>query len=199
MHEELRGHGFTVVTVALDKSPDDARPFIDAAKPAHPSLVDTEHRLADLYRIVNVPTVYWIDERGRIVRPADVAFGSDMFKDMTGIESAPHLEALRKWVKEGVAPFREDEARTLQPLPTAREQLARTEFALAWHLHKQGRGAAAERHFVAAGELAPHDFTIRRGSMPIRGKDPMGPEFFEMITEWQKRGEAYYRPLPARR
>ena len=28
MHAELQDYGFTVVTVALDKSPDDPRPFI---------------------------------------------------------------------------------------------------------------------------------------------------------------------------
>jgi hypothetical protein len=186
-----------VITVALDKCPDDARPFIEAAAPAHPSLIDTEHRVADLYRIVNVPTVVWIDERGRIVRPSDVAFGNDTFKDMHGIESAPHLNALRAWVKDGKLPFDAGTAKELQRLPTADEQLARTEFALAWYLHQAGKPEAAERHFVRAGELAPHDFTIRRGSMPIRGLDPMGLPFFEMYTEWAQAGKPYYQPLPA--
>jgi len=36
---------------------------------------------------------------------------------------------------------------------------------------------------VRAGELAPKDWTIRRGSMPIRGINPMGPEFFELAKE----------------
>ncbi len=69
MHEELEGHDFAVITVALDQSPEDARPYIEKAIPAHPSLIDTEHRVADLYHIINVSTVIWIDERGRIVRP----------------------------------------------------------------------------------------------------------------------------------
>ena len=43
---------------------------------------------------------------------------------------------------------------------------------MAWWLAQQGRNEAAERWFVRAGELAPHDFNIRRGSMPIRGIDP---------------------------
>ncbi len=183
----------------MDKSPEDARPFIDAAAPTHPSLIDRDHVVADLYRMVNVPTVVWIDEHGRIVRPNDVAFGSDTFKDLTGIESAPHLAALRAWVKQGKRPFAEHEVRAFQVLPTADEQLARAEFSLAWYLYQLGKGAAAERHFVRAGQLAPHDFTIRRGSMPIRGLDPMGPAFAELYTEWAQAGKPYYRALPTAR
>src|SRR5206468_1579784 len=83
-----KGKGFTVITVALDKTAEDARPWIEKASPAHPSLIDTRHVLADLYNVVNVPTIFWIDERGRIVRPNDVAFGTDTFKHITGLESA---------------------------------------------------------------------------------------------------------------
>ena len=198
MYEELKDHGFVVITVALDKSPDDARPFIAAAAARHPSLIDSEHVVADLYRIVNVPTAVWIDERGCIVRPNDPVFGSDTFKDLTGIESAPHLAALRAWVKENRPPLDEDGVRRRQRLPTAEEQLARAEFTVAWHLHKAGRADAAERHFVRAGELAPHDFTIRRGSMPIRGLDPMGPAFLELYQEWARAGKPYYQPLEDR-
>ena len=57
MYEELKAFGFTVITVALDKSAEDARPWIEAARPAHPSLIDARHTLAALYNIVNVPQV----------------------------------------------------------------------------------------------------------------------------------------------
>ena len=88
LYEELGGRGFVVVAVALDRSPDDARPWIEAARPTYPALIDTHHVVADLYNVVNVPTIFWIDERGRIVRPNDVAFGSDTFKNLTGLSSA---------------------------------------------------------------------------------------------------------------
>ena len=195
LHEELKDNGFTVIAVALDKSAEDARPFIEAAAPTHPSLIDSEHRVADLYRIINVPTVIWIDEHGRIVRPNDVAFGTDTFKALTGIESEPHLAAVRAWVKNDVLPFDEQQTRERQVLPTAEEQLARAEFGLAWYLHRAGSPEAAEHHFIRAGELAPHDFTIRRGSMPIRGLDPMGPAFADLYSEWVQAGRPYYRQL----
>jgi len=185
-----------VVAVALDKTAEDARPWIEKAQPTHPSLIDTRHVLADLYNVVNVPTVFWIDERGRIVRPNDVAFGTDTFRHITGLESARHLAALRGWVRgERPAPSADD-VRRHQPLPTADDQRARAEFGLGQWLWAQGQGAVAERHFARGGELAPHDFTIRRGTMPMRGVDPMGPQFREMLQAWVGGGRPYYRPLP---
>ena len=182
--------------MALDKSPEDARPWIEAAHPTHPSLIDTRHVLADLYNIVNVPTVVWIDEEGRIVRPNDVAFGTDTFRQITGLEAAKHLGLLRAWVMGEATGFAPDAARARQALPTVADQQARAEFGLGQWLFEQGRTDAAARHFERAGALAPHDFTIRRGTMPMRGIDPMGPEFRTMLGEWTKAGHRYYLPLP---
>jgi tetratricopeptide (TPR) repeat protein len=195
VHDELRGHGFTVITVALDRTAEDARPWIEAARPTHPSLIDTGHVLADLYNIVNVPTILWIDERGRIVRPNDVAFGTDTFKHITGLAAAGHQVALRGWVRGEATALPEARVRALQALPTDRDQQARAEFGLGEWLYQRGRTEAAARHFERAGELAPHDFTIRRGTMPMRGIDPMGPKFREMLGTWVQAGNPYYRPL----
>lgn len=183
--------------MALDKSDDDARPWIEAARPTHPALIDCGHVLADLYNIVNVPTVVWIDERGRIVRPNDVAFGTDTFRHITRIESTRHLGALRAWVRGETPGLPAEQVRALQSLPTATGQQARAEFALGEWLFRRGRPEAAARHFARAGELAPHDFTIRRGTMPMRGIDPMGADFRAMLGEWTEAGQPYYRPLPA--
>jgi hypothetical protein len=195
LYDELKGHGFVVVTVALDKTPDDARPWIEAARPTHPSLIDTRHVLAELYNVVNVPTILWIDERGRIVRPNDVAFGSDKFRELTRLDSAIHLAAVRAWVRDGAPAFSVDDVRAQQTLPTAADQAARAEFGLGQWLWARGRVEEAARHFERGGALAPHDFTIRRGTMPMRGVDPMGPEFRAMLGEWTQAGRPYYRPL----
>jgi hypothetical protein len=185
-----------VITVALDKSPDDARPWIEAARPTHPALVDVRHVVADLYNVVNVPTSVWIDEAGHIVRPNDVAFGSDTFRQRTGVASAPYLAALRAWVRGERLPPPPDRTRADLRPPAETDQQARAEFGLGQWLHAQGRLEAAARHFDRAGELAPHDFSIRRGTMPMRGLDPMGPEFRKMWDEWAAAGHVYYQPLP---
>ena len=51
--------------------PDASRPYIEAASPEHPSLLDPEHRMDELFGVVNIPNVIWIDEQGVIVRPAE--------------------------------------------------------------------------------------------------------------------------------
>ncbi len=51
--------------------------------------------------MVNVPTGVWIDEAGMIVRPNEVAFSTDTFRQITGIESGRYIDALRDWAKNG--------------------------------------------------------------------------------------------------
>jgi hypothetical protein len=61
-----------VVTVSLELSgPDASRAYIEAARPEHPSLIDTEHRMDAVFGVVNIPNVIWIDEGGVIVRPPE--------------------------------------------------------------------------------------------------------------------------------
>ena len=170
-------------TIALDRCADDPREFIERAKPTHPSVIDTEHVTAELFHIYNVPTMIWIDERGRICRPHDAQFGTDTFAALTGKHAEPYLQMIRAWVRDGAGALSDDDVRSNQPLPTEESQLARAERALAWHLHQAGRGEAAERHFLRAGELAPKDWTIRRGSMPIRDINPFGEAFFALFQE----------------
>ena len=137
----------------------------------------------------------WIDEQGRIVRPNDAQFGTDAFVQLTGRPSGPFLAAIRRWVtrNEGALPV--DEVRADQVLPSREQQEARAEFTLAWYLHRSGRAEAAARHFERASALAPGDWTIRRGSMPIQGIDPFSsPEFFAL---WQEGAPTYpTRTLP---
>ncbi len=196
MHVELEDLGFVVLSIALDQSAADARPWIDAASPTHPSLIDTEHLVADLYNMVNVPTIVWIDEEGRIVRPNDVAFTIDALSErVVGQKAEVFLNKVRAWVRGEQPAFDAEKTSALQELPTPEMQQARAHFGLANWLAQQGRADAAEVHFVRAGELSPHDVTIRRGSMPIRGIDPMGPKFVELFEESRKQGWPYYKPL----
>jgi peroxiredoxin len=190
LHEELAPQGLDVVSISMDNEPAAAQEWVDAAEPTYPVLVDADHRLAELYGVVNVPSVIWIDEDDRVVRPPTIAPGDDMFREFTKIDSAVHHDELRAWVREGALP-----AAAPNP-PTEELQQARAERRLGAWLHRHGRSDAARRHLERAVELAPLDFTVVRGSMPMRDLDPFGEEFFEFWEEWQAAGRPGY-PEPA--
>lgn len=192
IYAELKTEGFIVLSVALDKSAEAARPWIEQANPKHPSLIDTQHLVADIYSMINVPTVVWIDETGKIVRPNDAAFVTDKYQYLTARETGAYLHELRAWVQGRSSALSAAEVRALQALPTPEMQLAKAEFGLGKWLYEHARHEEAARHFELAGDLAPHDFTIRRGSLPMRDLDPMGPVFRQMVKDWK----TYYKPLP---
>jgi len=72
LRTEIHPLGVEIVTVSLELSgPEASRPFIEAAQPEHPSLLDPTHQMDALFGVVNIPNVIWIDENGVIVRPAE--------------------------------------------------------------------------------------------------------------------------------
>lgn len=185
LKDELADHGFGVVAVAIDERPDDVAPFAEGID--YPVLVDTDRRFADTYGLVNVPTVIWLDAERNVVRPPSPEFSDDLFTEIHGVESGPHLDAVRRWVTADDAG---DDLALRDPYPTglsAEQRQARAEFRLALELARAGHDEAAARHVQVADALAPDDFTIWRAGMQLVGDDPFGAEFFERYTDWQQR------------
>jgi peroxiredoxin len=183
--DELRADGLDVVTVALDEDADAVRPW---TQDGLPTAVDSEHRLSDVFGVVQVPSTVWLDEGGRVVKAPTIAPGDDRWKDWTKVEAGEHHAALRRWARTGEVP-----AVTSSPSEGVDLRTARTERRLAAWLHRHGHAAAAEEHFAAAVALAPLDFSIRRASMPLRGQDPFGTEFFALWEEWEAAGRPGYQ------
>ena len=183
-----------MIAVAIDEAADAIRDFIRDHTDgiSYPVLMDTDHLLTELYAISNVPTVVLIDENDRIAQPNWNAYATDTFKDFTNIDSGAQLDAIRRWVIDGETLMTADEARGAVGDLSDEEEQARLHFRLAVHLRRAGDTAGAERNFDRACELAPNDWTIRRASIPLRGGDPFGAEFFELLTEFQAAGAPYH-------
>lgn len=184
--QELASKNFTVLAVAFDE-PEAARPWIEAASPTYPCLIDREHSVAELYHMVNVPQATWIDETGRIVRPPENAGQSEAFrysnrlKNMTAEQTAErvhmksvYVEAVRDWVLNGSASEHAFDAATVRAhvrLPGENVALAHAHFRLAQHLMLTGRAEAATAHFAEASRLHPDSWNIWRQAAK---KEPSG-------------------------
>lgn len=189
LHDELGADGLEVVAIAFDQQAEVVAPFAEGI--TIPVLYDPSHLLSELYAISNVPTVVWIDESGRVVRPNTPAFGTDVFADFHGVPSGPHLDAIRAWVRHG----------TIDPAAVAPDAVAelssdeiaaRLWFRIGAHLHRVGRDEEAAESFAMASSLAPLDFTVARAAMPLTGRDPFGPEFMELYDEWVAAGKPFH-------
>jgi hypothetical protein len=195
LHEELGPQGLVIIAVALDEDLDAIRYCARDESPVtltYPVLIDRDHLLAEHYGIVNIPTTIWINEQGRIVRPPAIAPADDKFRDFTKVDSSLHHTALRRWVRDGVTPMTDAEIRARQEEPDADVQQARAERRLAVHLLRRGDTDHAQAHLAAALTLAPNDWTIQRGSMPLRGEDPFGQAFFDFYESWEAAGRPGY-------
>jgi len=192
LQDELADTGLKLFSVALDEDPETSRPWIEAAAPTFPVAVDTAHLTAERYGITNVPSVVWVDEQDRIVKPPTIAPGDNQFVDFTKIDAEQHHDLLRAWVRDGVLP---DSAQADPVERTDDEQLALAHRRIAAHHQSAGRTDAAKRHLAIAQDLAPWDWTVRRAGIAMTGGDPfLGEEFTSFWEEWDASGRPGYTP-----
>ena len=188
---ELRPHGLEAVSVSLDDSADAARPWVEAAgSVSFPVVVDANHRIAELFGVINIPATVWFDEDGTMVRPPTIAPGDDRWREFSKIDSSVHHDALRRWVIDDE--IDDSLMRGWSQPESADAGLARAHRRVAAWLHRNGRDDLARSHFEQAAALAPFDWTIRRGSMPLVGGDPFGEDFFSFWQEWEQAGRPSY-------
>lgn len=207
LYEELKDKGFMVVAVAQEsRGAEHARPWIEQAKSSYWQLIDAEHRLEDLYNLVNVPQAIWIDEQGRIARPPETAGSTDHFRrmdlstrTMTPEDQAErlavrqaYLDAVRTWVTTGAHALPADEARAGLPKVTPEIAEARARFRLGVWLRANGRAAEGDRQMAEASRLHPESWSLWRQAADLDevGK-ASGPEFWKRV---QALGDRPYYP-----
>lgn len=186
LRQELHPQGLEIVTVGMDTAgPEACRPFVEAASPEHPSLVDVGHVMAERFGVTNVPNGIWIDEDGIVVRPAEPAFAPqpeappavdvsalperirEIFTEAAQmcVDRQRYVAALRDWVAKGsrsahaLAPDEVVARSAPRDRPAAE---AAAHFGLAQHLWRSGRTDAAVRHFREAHRLQPENIVYKR-------------------------------------
>jgi hypothetical protein len=163
----LKDRNFEVLTIACDAKGNAAvEPFITAAHQQHPSLVDEKLRVAELFDARNVPSAFWINESGRIVRANDPIYAQRRNRE-TGEVTINHeyLDAVRDWVAKGrQSVFLMDQERMASRLPAldAGDVEAAAEFHLATYLALHDHANDALVHFKRAHELRPQNWTYKR-------------------------------------
>jgi hypothetical protein len=235
LYQELKGKNFLIIAVAFDAGgvpavKDWIRPaepvqlpkeLLDImgwedsltsrlARPTYPCLIDEKHVVAELYGMVNVPQAVWINEQGRIVRPAESAGASDGFRtiDRTTWQMAPevavegkkirarYVDAIRDWVAKGDASqyvLSPEEARKRLRSATTNDALAAANFRLGQYLFAQGHQQDARRYFLEAKRLRPDSWNFIRQELELQGVgNASGPEFWAQVDALGK--QAYYPP-----
>ena len=211
LQEELARENFTVIAVAMDSREGDPLPWIEAAKPTYPVLIDREHRLAELYGVVNVPQAIWIDESGRIVRPAEAAGAYEGFRKMnratrelpedaarlTTEAKTTYVNAVRDWARRGDASehaLTAEGARAHLPALTEDMATAQAMFRLGQFLLRHGEKEEGDRWLREASRRHPESWCIwRQGA----GVTELGlaalPDFWERVDALGEK--RYYPPV----
>jgi hypothetical protein len=210
LYTELAPKGFLPVAVAFDSAGNAAaEPWIKAANPTYPCIIDRRHIVAELFDMVNVPNAVWIDENGKIVRPSEPAGSSDAFRKMDHTTFAippdalaelqakrsAYLDAIRDWVDKGAASkfaLSEEEAVRRMHTPSDDHVRAAANFRLGEYLAEIGHPQDAQKYFAEAKRLRPESWNYKRQAWAL--EDPMkagGPEFWTAVDAL---GEKKYYP-----
>jgi hypothetical protein len=140
----------------------------------------------------------WIDERGRVVRPAEPAWTASRTDTFGGkqitIEGEKYVAGLRDWVKNGdrsiYALSDEDFALRVKPR-SAGEMEADACFKLAIFFHDNGNPELAAKYWRRAQELNPDDWNYHRQEWSFTPQEA-GKKWME---KFQKLDTPYYPKL----
>jgi hypothetical protein len=149
--------------------------------------------------MINVPTGVWIDERGRVVRPGEVAYSSDKSLTLGGkklvVEGDIYVAALRDWVANGDASryaLRGEALARRMRNRTPKEAEADAAFQLGVHLFKSGKPEAAAKYWQRAQTLNPESWNYHRQEWSFTPQEA-GKKWMAKFLALEDR--PYYAPL----
>lgn len=182
---------------------EEARRYVDAARPEHPSLLDVAHVMDAEFGVVNIPNAVCIDEQGVIVRPAEPAWPGpstmprfempeevrDRMRQgsvagLMTVDRERYAGALRDWAENGAASeyalAPEQVVARSQPRPSQVSEAA-AHFELAQHLWRSDRRDAAIVHFRHAHRLQPENWTYKRQAWSLIGAETVPGDFGQFV------------------
>jgi len=195
----LNDQNFEIVAAAEDTGGETAAgQWYDKAKATYTTLIDVLHAVSTAYQFINVPMGIWIDERGRVVRPAEPAWTANQtlkIGDKSIVtEGEAYVTALRDWAKNGersVYALSDDEfARRAKPRSAA-EMEADASFKLAVWFHENHNKELAEKYWARAQQLNPEDWNYYRQDWSFTPQEA-GKKWLE---KFQKLDHPYYPKL----
>lgn len=196
VYEGLKDQNFEIIAVAQDTDGEKAAgSSYDKAKATYTTLLDPQHTVSSLYKMVNVPTGVWINEQGKIVRPSEVAYSRNVALLSIKVEGDKYVEALRDWVKNGADSEYVVSAQRVQDrlaTPSQEAALADANFKLATYFHQLKDDARADKYFAEAQRLQPEDWNYHRQQWSF---DPQTALKFWMQKYTGLQGKPYYDPL----
>jgi tetratricopeptide (TPR) repeat protein len=174
--------------------------WIEAANPTYPCLIDEKHIVAERFDMVNVPSAVWINEEGRIVRPAESAGWTDAWRtnNRSKLEQSKndYFDAVRDWVHAGDSSkyvLSSDVVRQRKPGPTNEHALATANFRLGLYLTEQGYVDEAKQYFSTAIHLQPESWNFKRQAWwLVESKEEQRKNFLEAL---EGLGDQPYYPL----
>jgi hypothetical protein len=173
--------------------------WYDQAKATFTTLIDVPHAVSTAYQFINVPMGIWIDEKGRVVRPAEPAWTSNQTLKIGAdksivTEGEPYVAALRDWVKNGersvYALSDEEFAARVKPRSAAGME-ADASFKLAVWFHERQNNELAAKYFEHAQQLDPDDWNYHRQEWSFTPQEA-GKKWME---KFQKLDQPYYPKL----
>ena len=157
-----------------------------------------QHSISTAYQFINVPMGIWIDEHGRVVRPAEPAWTSDQTMKIGQknivTEGTAYLTALRDWVANGDKSkyVLSDEEFARRVKPRSKEEMeADASFKLAVYFHQNGNDELAEKYFAKAQQLNPDDWNYHRQDWSFTPSEA-GKKWLE---KFNKLDQPYYPKL----
>lgn len=139
VYEDINDDNFVLIAAAQDTGGEAvAGPWYDQAKASYITLVDENHSISSLFKLVNVPSAVWIDERGKIIRidegtyatthkMGDFEFGRDDYAPM-----------VKDWVKKGAASEYAQDNAVPKLAKSSNDAMAEANFKLGVYFYRLG-------------------------------------------------------------